>query len=184
MAETIASAGRPMLAACRSRAGASVRPLLAGALGIAALFAHAPRPVLVWNASPSAPIGLYGISAPHRLWRGDMVIARLPARIARLAAARQYLPFGVPLVKRIAAVPGDRICASGTRLILADGRSIARLRQDRSGRTMPRWTGCGRLARAHYLLVMRDAPRSFDGRYFGPTSVHDIVGKAHLLWAR
>jgi len=34
------------------------------------------------------------------------------------------------------------------------------------------------------FLLMARSPASFDGRYFGPTSRSDIVGKATLLWAR
>ena len=151
---------------------------------VPALAARAPHPALVWNASVSAPIGLYAVSAPHDLARGDMVIARLPGRFGRLAAARHYLPQGVLLVKRVAAMPGDRFCALGPILTLPEGRSVVRLPRDHSGRTMPSWTGCGRLRPAHYLLIMTGAPSSFDGRYFGPTPSRDIVGKARLLWPR
>ncbi|WP_240320848.1 S26 family signal peptidase [Sphingomonas crusticola] len=158
--------------------------LLSGALALAALAAPAARPLLVWNVSRSAPLGLYVVAAPRAIARGDMVIARLPARFARLAAARRYLPLGVPLVKRIAAVPGDRICTRGERLILPGQPPVARLRRDRAGRPMPLWRGCGQLARDRYLLVMADVPGSFDGRYFGPSDVGDILGEAQLTWPR
>ena len=39
-------------------------------------------------------------------------------------------------------------------------------------------------AKGEAFLLMAEAPASFDGRYFGVTKVSDIVGKAHLLWAR
>ena len=143
-----------------------------------------PRPLLVWNASASAPVGLYWVLLSARIDAGDMVIARVPASVRLLAAERHYLPANVPLVKRVAAVPGDTICALGER-IFVNGRRIAmRLVYDRAGRLMPWWHGCVRLGSNAYFLLMTDSPASFDGRYFGPTETENIIGKVRLLWAR
>jgi type IV secretory pathway protease TraF len=76
-------------------------------LGLSAL--PTPRPWLVWNASASAPIGLYRVVAGP-VERGDWVLVRPPAEVAVLAAERAYLPLGVPLVKRVAALGGDAVC--------------------------------------------------------------------------
>lgn len=142
----------------------------------------APRPRLVWNASASAPIGLYAVGDAADLARGDMVIARLPDEFRMFAARRHYLPANVPLVKRVAAIPGDKMCAVGAR-IFVNGRLIAsRLARDGPGRVMPRWTGCARLAEGRYFLLMAESGASFDGRYFGVSEASDIVGKARLLW--
>src|SRR5438105_3042828 len=65
--------------------------------GITSTLMWPPRPVLLWNASPSSPIGLYTISSPEHLRVGDTAIAWAPAADRRLAAARQYLPAEVPL---------------------------------------------------------------------------------------
>jgi type IV secretory pathway protease TraF len=40
-----------------------------------------------------------------------LVLAHLPESAARLAADRRYLPMSVPVVKRIAAVADDLVCA-------------------------------------------------------------------------
>ncbi|MFX7891131.1 hypothetical protein ABTK46_20180, partial [Acinetobacter baumannii] len=37
---------------------------------IAATIAFPPQPLLIWNASASAPIGLYGITAPDSIRKG------------------------------------------------------------------------------------------------------------------
>jgi type IV secretory pathway protease TraF len=72
--------------------------LLIGVAGFAAICAvllpkMAPR--LVWNASPSAPIGCYWVKAAGALRIGDMVLA-IPSKWAgRLADQRGYLPAGV-----------------------------------------------------------------------------------------
>lgn len=155
--------------------------LLAGAL--VATIAVRPRPLLVWNASPSLPVGLYRIGPAHDLAVGEMVIANVPARYRALAAERHYLPFGVPLVKRVAAAPGDTICAIGERLSI-DGRTAARRRaRDGRGRCMPWWSGCTTL-REGAVLLLADASASFDGRYFGSSARGEIIGTAWPLWTR
>ena len=142
-----------------------------------------PRPLLVWNASASAPVGLYWVQL-HAIDAGDTVIAQVPAPARSLAAERHYLPANVPLVKRVAAVSGDTVCALGAR-IFVNGRRIAmRLVHDRAGRLMPWWHGCVRLGSDAYFLLMADSPTSFDGRYFASTKGENIIGKARLLWAR
>ena len=85
---------------------------------IAATIAFPPRPLLVWNASASAPIGLYGVAGPDGIRKGDMVIARLREPYRSLAAERHYLPANVPLVKRVAALAGDRVCAHGSAIFV------------------------------------------------------------------
>jgi conjugative transfer signal peptidase TraF len=142
-----------------------------------------PSPHLVWNASKSAPVGLYHVVPIHVLQRGDMVVARLAPAAARLAASRGYLPIGVPVVKRVAGVPGDRICA-GRLLVSINGRpAAARLAADSRGRRLPVWHGCVTLDARHYLLL-NESLRSFDGRYFGPTDASAIVGLASPIWLR
>lgn len=147
------------------------------------LAAFPPAPRLVWNASASAPIGLYSVSPGALAEPNDMVIARVPEPWRRLAATRRYLPMNVPLVKRVAAAAGDEVCALGQE-VFVNGRWIAERRiADGAGRPMPLWSGCVRL-RGRQLFLLMDAPASFDGRYFGVTGGDDIIGKARLLWER
>lgn len=162
--------------------------LRATAIGLLACMVGAtiivpPRPWLLWNASASAPIGLYRISAPRDIVAGDMVIARVPARWRALAAERRYVPANVPLVKRVAAAPGDNVCAWGWAIFVNGEWTATRSFVDARGRTMPWWNGCTLLRDGAVFLLMDEA-ESFDGRYFGPTQRDDIVGRARLLWAR
>lgn len=154
--------------------------------GIVILLASAalpPAPRLVWNASASAPVGLYGVSPGAAADPGDMVIARVPDPFRLLAAERRYLPMNVPLVKRVKAIAGDEICALGQE-IFVNGRWTAERRvADGQGRPMPAWSGCIRL-RGGQLFLLMDNPASFDGRYFGATEGRDVIGKARLLWRR
>jgi conjugative transfer signal peptidase TraF len=166
----------------RSRsAAAAVAAFTVSAL-IVTLFWQ-PRPLLVWNSSASAPIGLYAVAPPDHVRAGEMVIAWTPEPARSLAAERRYLPSNVPLVKRVGAARGDRVCAVGE-AVWFNGRHVAARREvDGQGRPMPWWTDCHDLAEGEYFLLMESAD-SFDGRYFGITRREDLVGRAVPLWTR
>jgi conjugative transfer signal peptidase TraF len=162
---------------------ASILP--AGMLGLALLAGSAvatPRPLLAWNATASAPIGFYRVQPAGTLYIGELVLARPPAPLAVLFARRGYLPLGVPLLKHVAALAGDRVCRTGLRITI-DGRFVAlALARDHLGRPLPGWSGCRRLADGEVFLLNADVPVSLDGRYFGPLSITAIVGRATPLW--
>lgn len=154
-----------------------------GAAGLGLTIAFPPAPRLVWNASASAPLGLYRVEPGAPVDAGDMVVARLPDAARTFAAQRRYLPSNVPLVKRVAAASGARVCALGPDIFI-DGRYAAtRLDLDAHGRPLPWWHGCRTLGEDEVLLLMGESPGSFDGRYFGPSARSHIVGKARLLWS-
>ncbi len=112
-----------------------------------------------------------------------MVAARVPRARRALVGARRYLPVNVPLIKRIAAGPGDHVCAVNADIMVNGERVASRLERDGAGRSMPWWSGCATLGEGEHFLLMEHAT-SFDGRYFGPTARDDIVGRVYLLWAR
>lgn len=142
-----------------------------------------PPVVFVWNASASAPIGLYRLHAGGAVGRGDMVVAWTPEPARMLAARRHYIPANVPLVKRVAAAPGDRVCSVG-KWIAINGRRVAvRQESDRAARPMPSWSGCRQLRSDEFFLLV-DSALSFDGRYFGVTRNGDVLGRAEPLWAK
>ncbi|PKB14316.1 conjugative transfer signal peptidase TraF [Novosphingobium kunmingense] len=136
----------------------------------------------VWNATASVPTGLYAIRGRASLHVGERIAILPPPALRQLLAARNYLPTGVPLLKRIAAVSGQRVCriADG---ITIDGAYIgAALARDRLGRPLPVWAGC-RVLRTGELFVMNPAaPDSFDGRYFGVLRLADVIGRATPVW--
>jgi conjugative transfer signal peptidase TraF len=157
------------------------------AIGITALAATLiwpPRPRLVWNASESSPPGLYLVAPPGDVAPDDMVIAWAPVEARRLGAERHYLPSNVPLVKRVAAVAGDRVCAAGEAVFVNGRLEALRRARDAAGRAMPWWTGCEELRHGDLFLLTPSVPDSFDGRYFGITRAPDVVGSARLIWAR
>lgn len=143
----------------------------------------APAPRLLWNPSTSAPVGLYRVKPGTMPQAGDFVVIDPPPAFAAWLAERQYLPHGVPLLKHVAALPGARVCRSGT-FVTIDGRGAARaMAHDRTGRELPVWTGC-RTVRENELFLLNAAPDSLDGRYFGPLSAAGLIGTAHPILTR
>lgn len=151
-----------------------------GSLAIPSAFEITPR--VIYNASASAPLGLYWAHGRDGLERGEFVLANLPKPVRQLANDRGYLPVGVPLIKRVAAVPGDHICIIG-RAVLIDAKLVAR-RQNRDSqhRLVPAWHGCRRLTAGEIFLLMSDVPDSFDGRYFGPSRITEVIGRLTPIW--
>jgi conjugative transfer signal peptidase TraF len=149
-------------------------------VAVAALF---PLPLkLVWNASASAPIGLYTIDSDQLPEVTDLVAVDAPDPLATFLAERGYLPRGVPLMKRVAGVAGQRVCRTG-RTISVDGIDIAEaLDRDRLGRTLPSWQGCRLLGVGEIFLMNWQVRDSLDGRYFGPVSTDTIIGRATPLY--
>ena len=139
------------------------------------------RPLLLWNATASAPIGLYAVRLDRRPSVGELVVVRPDPALARWMVARRYIGYGVPLVKRVAAADGARVCRSGVRISI-DGRPAAMaLVRDRLGRPLPAWRGCRQL-QAGQLFLLNTVPTSLDGRYFGPSASSAVVGRAVPLW--
>lgn len=142
------------------------------------------RPLLIWNVSASAPVGLYLVRAPTGIEPGDMVAAKLAEPYAPLADQRRYLPLNVPMIKRVVAIDHDVVCADGGG-VSVNGRWLAAgPLVDAKGRAMPSWQGCKPLSDGQVFLLMEEHLDSFDGRYFGVTDRQNIIGKVQLLWER
>ena len=160
------------------------RFLLAGLVSAATL-ATLAVPVsryAVWNATASVPTGLYAIRGKANLHVGERVAIEPPPELRRLLAERGYLPTGIPLIKRIAAVSGQRVCRSGHVVIIdGDFAGLARDR-DRLGRPLPAWFGCQTLRSGELFVMNPAAPDSFDGRYFGVLRLVDVIGRATPVW--
>ncbi|MER8930874.1 signal peptidase I [Mesorhizobium sp. M0859] len=163
----------------RARKTIAVATIGLGLIGFAAF--DNPSPWLVWNASASAPVGLYRLASGSPA-RGDLVLVRPPKPVADLAAERFYLPSNVPLVKRLAALPGEHVCAFGDAIIIGGEIVARRPATDTQHRPLPWWNACRKLAADEFFLLGNDRNRSFDSRYFGPVPAENIVGRLVPLW--
>lgn len=158
--------------------------LIAGVV-VAATLATLAVPVgtlAVWNATASVPTGLYAIRGKSCLRVGERVAIDPPPELRRLLTDRGYLPTGVPLLKRIAAVRGQRVCRFAHHVTI-DGQFIGAARsRDRLGRPLPAWFGCRTLRVGELFVLNPAAPDSFDGRYFGVLRISDVIGRAAPVW--
>ncbi|MCB2056472.1 MAG: S26 family signal peptidase [Novosphingobium sp.] len=153
-----------------------------GTIGVTAAIHPSPR--LIWNASASAPIGLYSVSPIGRPTAGQLVAITPPPYWARWMAERHYLPLGVPLLKHVAALPGQHACRTG-RALSVDGAVVAfALARDRRGRPLPVWKGCRQLRDGEIFAVNTAVPDSFDSRYFGPLPARSVIGAASPIYTR
>ena len=136
----------------------------------------------VWNITASVPTGLYLIRGKQSIHVGERVAIQPPPDLRKLLAERGYLPVGVPLLKRVAAVSGQRVCRFAHGVTIT-GKLVGVARSfDRRGRPLPAWSGCYRLAPGELFVMNPDAPDSFDGRYFGVLTTHDVIGRATPIW--
>lgn len=141
-----------------------------------------PRPLLVWNASASLPVGLYWLEDGRDLKRSDLVLVWLPQAARKLAAERAYLPSDTPAAKRVAALARDTVCVKNGSVSI-NHRTVAKaLPVDHVGRPLVAWRGCVVLGSSQVFLLTAGAEASFDGRYFGPSQRRDIIGRLVPLW--
>ena len=139
-------------------------------------------PVLIWNASASVPIGLYHVQPEEHLAVMDLVVVTPPEPVANFLAEGKYLPRGVPLLKRVLALPGQTVCRIRLSVTI-DGVVMAVARErDHLGRPLPVWHGCHVIAEGEVFLMNWQSADSLDGRYFGPFPAASILGRAVSLW--
>jgi len=137
---------------------------------------------LIYNPSPSEPIGWYFVRPASTVRPHDIVLAWPPEAAAIVGDDRHYLPHGVPLLKEVGAVGGQFVCLLGD-AILIDGATAAHARRrDGAGRELTSWSECRALVEGELFLLGRHSDASFDSRYFGPIRRTAVVGQAIPLW--
>ncbi|WP_334149197.1 S26 family signal peptidase [Hyphomicrobium sp.] len=151
-------------------------------LGIATASAVETPTKLIWNATASAPVGFYTVEPADRIAVPELVAVMLPERLAAFMVGRGYVGRGVPLLKRVVGLPGQRVCRTGP-AITVDGIEMAEaLERDRIGRDLPVWQGCRTVAPGEIFLMNWEVRDSLDGRYFGPIPASSVIGRAVPLW--
>jgi conjugative transfer signal peptidase TraF len=139
-------------------------------------------PWLIWNASASVPIGLYAVESAGPLRAGELVVVTPPEPLANFLADGGYLPHGVPLMKHVAALPGQSVCRNGLK-VTVDAVTVGEARErDSRSRPLPVWQGCRVIAAGEVFLMNAKEVFSLDGRYFGPLPAASIIGRAAPLW--
>ena len=127
------------------------------------------------NTTPSEPEGIYWrVAAPVAV--GQLVAFKAPAAAFPYADRRLGFIHRVPLLKAVAAGPGDTVCTADQRLVINGAYRASILVFDERGRALPQWSGCRPMAANEWFLFSNRVPRSFDSRYFGPVGREAILG--------
>jgi conjugative transfer signal peptidase TraF len=139
-------------------------------------------PHYIWNASNSVPIGLYRLRPVTKLIVTELVAVQPPDLLATFLDLNGYLPIGVPILKRVLALPGQTVCRNGL-TIAVDGIDVGQANQrDRRGRPLPVWHGCRVIADGDVFVMNWQSADSLDSRYFGPLPASAVIGRAIPVW--
>ncbi len=137
---------------------------------------------LIWNATASAPIGFYTVEPAERVDVPELVAIMPSEPLAAFMVERGYVGRGVPLLKRVLGLPGQRVCRLRS-TITVDGIEMGdALERDRIGRDLPVWQGCRVIGDGEIFLMNGQVRDSLDGRYFGPIPASSVIGRALPLW--
>jgi len=139
-------------------------------------------PRYIWNASDSVPIGLYRLQPVTKLTVTELVAVQPPDLLAVFLDLNGYLPLGVPMLKRVLALPGQTVCRNGL-TIAVDGIDVGQAQErDGRGRPLPVWHGCRVIADGDVFVMNWQSADSLDSRYFGPLPTSAVMGRAEPVW--
>jgi signal peptidase I len=133
--------------------------------------------------------------------RGEMVLVNLDKKsykkLDNFIASRGWKKKGVPLIKEVAGIPGDKICIDGNNFLINNHKVAVIKKYDSKHRLLPNYwrknaiTKSRRLCSVHpdcfvlgaseYLVLGLHSQNSFDGRYFGSINSSLIQSQVKIL---
>jgi conjugative transfer signal peptidase TraF len=127
-----------------------------------------------------------GGATPHYIWNAsnvtELVAVQPPDLLAAFLDLNGYLPIGVPMLKRVLALPGQTVCRNGL-TIAVDGIDVGEAHErDGRGRPLPVWHGCRVIADGDIFVMNWQSADSLDSRYFGPLPASAVIGRAVPVW--
>jgi conjugative transfer signal peptidase TraF len=155
-----------------------------GAVALVMTTMGEPTPTYIWNASTSVAIGLYRLQPGGPLSVTELVAVRPPEPLATFLDLNGYLPAGVPMLKRVLALPGQTVCRQGLTISVDAIEMGEALSRDSRGRPLPVWQGCLVVGADELFLMNWQSEDSLDGRYFGPVPQSSVIGRALPMWTR
>lgn len=156
--------------------------MLAGAAALIAPIILEPAPLYVWNASESVPIGLYRLQLSDKLFVTELVAVQPPEPLATFLDLNGYLPAGLPMLKRVLALPGQTVCRSGLTVSVDAIEMGGAQDRDGRGRPLPKWQGCRVVSESELFVMNWQSTNSLDGRYFGFLPSSAVIGRALPVW--
>jgi conjugative transfer signal peptidase TraF len=112
----------------------------------------------------------------------ELVAVQPPDLLAAFLDLNGYLPIGVPMLKRVLALPGQTVCRNGL-AIAVDGIDVGQAHErDGRGRPLPSWQGCRVIAVGDVFVMNWQSADSLDSRYFGPLPASAVIARAVPVW--
>ena len=141
-------------------------------------------PPLCINQTPSEPVGVYRLvqHSPTDYRRGMYVIFPVPQHLQNLVYGRGWMRAGIPFLKEIIGLAGDRVCISATALQVNDHYIGPLFASDSHGLSLPQRPGCFVVPQNAFFAASQRLPNSFDGRYFGALPLAVLTGEARPVW--
>jgi conjugative transfer signal peptidase TraF len=141
-------------------------------------------PTILINETPSEPVGLYRlIRHPESHYRrGMFVVFPVTRELQEMVYGRHWIRDGIPLLKELLGMSGDRVCVYADRFEINDQVVGPVFAVDREGHPLPQKRGCFEIQPGYFFAASQHFERSFDGRYFGPQPLAIVTGEARPLW--
>ena len=142
-------------------------------------------PTVLINETPSEPVGFYRL-VPHpesAYRRGMYVVFPVPTELRDLVYGRHWMRNGIPFLKEVLGLAGDRVCVFADRLAINERLIGPVFSVDSSGLPLPQRRGCWVIPAGYFFAASQQYAKSFDGRYFGPLSLGVVTGDARPLWS-
>lgn len=133
---------------------------------------------LTYSNSISMPKGFYLIVPATILHRNDVVEFLPPQQAQEYLATKHWAPNNGHLLKHVMGIPGDWVCNSNNAVWINNQKIGPIFQFYAPNKPLPQNHFCGKLKINQYLLLSDKIARSFDGRYFGPITKDQIIGKA------
>jgi len=141
------------------------------------------NPIIIINETPSVKKGLYLRQETIGLDKHSLIAMRLHKPAHDYLVKTMGYDEDIFLLKRISALPGERVCRSQSGLITMKGKSVKARSHDHLGHKLPSWQGC-HVLKPGEIFILGDHPQSFDSRYFGPVKISELTGsyKELITW--
>jgi len=141
-------------------------------------------PTILINETPSEPIGLYRLIRHEEggYRRGMYVVFPVPRELYALVYGRHWMRNGIPFLKELMGLAGDRVCILRDRLEINERTVGPVFTVDSSGQPLPQHLGCFEVQPGTFFAASQHFDKSFDGRYFGALPLKLLKGEARPVW--
>lgn len=137
---------------------------------------------LIYNHTPSVPVGWYLMLPVGEVEDGDVVGFKAPADAETVALERGWLKADDVMLKKVGAMPRERFEIDDEQGFYVNGKYIGQVQQfDGKGMTMPHIEQGQHIVEDGCFLPVTENPFSYDGRYYGTVPLADIAFRAVQL---